>query len=568
MSSLSQSTTVTPAVETAPATTAAAGYSQTAGNAAAQDAAGLSGDVPGGASNSDEALVELGECANVMLDAMPLCDSVPLALRHLDLPAVCSWLQSQDPGALISEAADAVLGVLDGLWPVGLGFALAGEGSLALELELGLLLSGSVQRVENGFEVIGLVQASAGGDLGIGGSIKGADGEPIEGNEASVGVENAATYTTTWLIEKSFPDLLVEGGKLVDAVIFRDVFPLIDMITSMLSDMEPTSHALQDSSSVSGEAQGTIGLGSVSATGGASVGTEAGISAEDGAYFEVNAEGNLSGSLDLPMAEIIANFLGLEKLQGTLSSGCAVRVMITKMPDISDLGSIPELVKYQYIRRETVLQTSSEDVVEVDTLPELFAAIASDSTEQEDMPDAPLSRSFSEPLTPFQLSSSGVIWGKVLELIPADFVINFDQTTTFSGTITVGPDALTAAAAHVEAAEGWYNLQTAIADTVVSTSFSLIAGLDDPAILAAVGVEDTTVQIRLDAAVGGEVSGEMGGKVGGSANVSAGVFKDVPLSGLSAVDVAAVIDGGAVSTATDSAEATDSGGATPEAAEA
>ncbi len=219
---MSSSVEQSPTKTTAPATTtstASTSSSTGTSNSEAQAAAGLSGEVPPTSSEGDllATLPTLGAVGTVVLDAMPLAAALPVALQLMSIDWVAEWVGALAPGEVADAGPSAVKGVLDALFPVGMGVEVNLDVELSLpvaSLEPGALVA--VKRQSEGWlcTATGKVAASLGIDADDTVSVGGA-GDNQAGCGASATGEGAVEVElSTILGDETFLAELARLGVL------------------------------------------------------------------------------------------------------------------------------------------------------------------------------------------------------------------------------------------------------------------------------------------------------------------------------------------------------------------
>ncbi len=225
---MSQSVDTAKTTTTAPSATTAAPTTSTStstSNSAAQEAAGLSTEPPPATGSEDllETLPLMGEVGTVVLDAMPLSTSLPIAVALYTIGWVAEWVQALDPAEVLACGASTGALFFRTIFQVGHTLTVGVQASVTVPpgLELspteGLILT----RTEEGWDVTlsGTLAAAAGASEDAMASVTGAEGNSISaGASATAGQASSLTIETT-LSEMEMLAILVQCGVGADGIV-------------------------------------------------------------------------------------------------------------------------------------------------------------------------------------------------------------------------------------------------------------------------------------------------------------------------------------------------------------
>lgn len=127
-----QSTTKSTAAPTTNTAAPSTSTSSATSNSAAQDAAGLSGEVPTttGEGGLLETLPTMGEVGAVVLDAMPLAAALPVALQLTSIEWVALWIAALLPEEVAAAGAALASQALDAVFPPGMSVTAVANGEI------------------------------------------------------------------------------------------------------------------------------------------------------------------------------------------------------------------------------------------------------------------------------------------------------------------------------------------------------------------------------------------------------------------------------------------------------
>lgn len=233
---LGQSQTTAPSLSTPEPTSSATSSSS---NSATQDALGLAAGAPAQGTDLASTLSVMGETGSVVLDAMPVAQSVPLALTLVAIDWVREWLAGLDVQEVASEAAASLSSVVDLFCPPGSYFEFDVSATLkavAAEVEPGSTLK--VVRTKAGFDVTSCSKVTGGiGEEKAGEVIEGA-GDAAFGIGGTAAIEGGPSLTTGWSF--SFAELFGVVGDLAVATAVASA-SLYDAVVAAIATAAPST---------------------------------------------------------------------------------------------------------------------------------------------------------------------------------------------------------------------------------------------------------------------------------------------------------------------------------------